>query len=555
MPKTIGKYEILESIGTGAMGVVYRARDPVIDRIVAVKVLSPTLLENASQRERFYQEARTAGNLRHPNIVVIYDCGEDQGTPYIVMEYLEGQDLRDVIAARADWPLTRKLEVIGQICKGLGHAHQKHVVHRDMKPGNIRILPDGSVKIMDFGIARLADSTHTQTGALLGTIAYMSPEQCQSAHVSSRSDIWAVGIILYELLTYRRPFEGDNNIAIVLRIVKQKPAAITQHWPECPPELERIIDRALAKDPKERYDRIRDFERDIENCLLQLDRAGVVPASPPADQPDAPARPGQDQRTSSFIILEAAGCIESGDYEKAAGLIDELAARDMDPAIVSRLRMTLQERIATRELEEPAERAEPFEKDGHGEARPILRVAEVEPGVPMQSLQRDRALEEAAPLAEKTDVKIPDLKIPAAWDRVEPRPPRTELKDRPRVKRTPAWALLAAVLLLAAGYSLYLQPWQKRAAPQSLSLNVLPWAQIVEVTNTGTGQRVDELSGRFTPLQTALPPGDYLIRVTNSTIAKDFSFSVTVTGAAPVEFTRTYPDFDPESLLVEFELQ
>jgi serine/threonine protein kinase len=559
MLETVGKYEILETIGTGAMGVVYRARDPVIDRIVAIKVLSPTLLENTSQRERFYQEARTAGNLRHPNIVVIYDCGEDQGVPYIVMEYLEGQDLRDFIAARADWPLTRKLEVVGQICKGLGHAHQKQVVHRDMKPGNIRILPDGSVKIMDFGIARLADSTHTQTGALLGTVAYMSPEQCQSANVSGRSDIWAVGVILYELLTYQRPFEGDNNISIVLRIVKQKPTAISERWPECPRELERIIDRALAKDQNERYQSIRDFEKDIENCQAELGRTAATHPSALVVQPDTAVNERQNERTPSFIILEAAGCIESGDYEKASGLIDELAARELDPAILSRLRMTLQERIATRESREQAEKAEPPEKDVQEQARPAvserpaLRIAGMESEAPSASPERRTAFKGVPVLTEKPAIQMPG-DVRTGWDKIEPRPPaETEVRSRP--SRTLALALPAALLLLATGFALYLQPWQQGAAPQDLLLNVLPWAQIVEVTNTRTGQKIEELRGRFTPLQTSLPPGDYLIRVTNDAIAKEFSFSVTVTGTGPVEFTRIYPDFNPESLLDEFELQ
>lgn len=280
MYSTIGKYEIVRMLGRGAMGEVYEGRDPVLGRSAAIKIISPTLLEDADIAQRFIQEARAAATLSHRNIVVIYECGEHGGMPFIAMECLEGFDLRDLVR-EPEFFFEARLDVVRQLCDGLGHAHQRGIVHRDIKPANVRVLPDGTVKIVDFGIARLAhgSQTRTQTGAVLGTAAYMSPEQCQSSKVTSQSDIWSAGVILYELATGSRPFEDESAFSVMQKIVGREPDPLIHHLPDCPPELERIMSRALAKDLEARYSRAGEMARDLWSLQQKL-AAGqaVVPS-------------------------------------------------------------------------------------------------------------------------------------------------------------------------------------------------------------------------------------------------------------------------------------
>ena len=216
-PTKLGKYEIKGELGTGAMGVVYRAEDSRLGRPVALKVMSPSVASNPDLVKRFYREAQAAGQLHHPNIVIIHDIDEVDGIPFIAMEFLDGEDLDKVITAGKELPVTKKLDIIIQACKGLHHAHQRGIVHRDVKPGNIVLLNDGMVKIVDFGIAHLGATSMTQTGMVLGTVMYMSPEQIAGQRVDARADIFSIGVILFELLTYRTPFAGPD-VPSVLRI-------------------------------------------------------------------------------------------------------------------------------------------------------------------------------------------------------------------------------------------------------------------------------------------------------------------------------------------------
>lgn len=251
----IGKYEIVSLLGRGAMGEVYEGRDPIMQRSLAIKTVSPSLTEDPELIERFFLEARAAGSLSHPNIVTIYECGRQEGVPFIAMELLQGHDLRQLMSPEHALSFESKLDIVRQVCDGLDHAHQQGIVHRDMKPANVRVLPDGTVKILDFGIARLADAgrSQTQTGSLLGTVAYMSPEQCQSSRVDARSDIWSTGVILYELMAGIRPFGGEASFAIMQSIATSEPEPLARHLASVPPELEAILSSALAKSPQERY--------------------------------------------------------------------------------------------------------------------------------------------------------------------------------------------------------------------------------------------------------------------------------------------------------------
>jgi len=249
----VGKYEIREQIGRGGMGAVYRAYDPVMEREVAIKVILDIALDVPEIKERFYREARTAGKLTHENITVIHDVGEEQGRPYIVMEYLSGTDLRTMLERRAVMTLEKQISIATQICKGLAYSHGKDIIHRDVKPGNIRVLENGRVKIMDFGIARLGSSALTSTGAILGTPYYMCPEQIQGKRVDRRSDIFSCGVVLYELFTSRKPFPGEEPTSVMYKIVHEIPEGFEELERLLPPALPAILGRMLQKDPAERF--------------------------------------------------------------------------------------------------------------------------------------------------------------------------------------------------------------------------------------------------------------------------------------------------------------
>src|SRR5271168_2712355 len=232
------------------MGVVYRARDPIINRMVALKTITTGVADDPALLERFYREAQSAGGLQHPNIVTIYDMGEAGNLPYIAMELVEGENLEQLIARRAILPITLKLAYAMQACRAFDFAHKRGIVHRDIKPGNVMLGKDGTVKVVDFGIARVMETSRTQTGMLIGTFAYMSPEQYHGEHADERSDIWSFGVLLYELLSYQRPFTGPTPASLMLNICQETPAPLTKHLAETPPELEVIITRVLQKDRK-----------------------------------------------------------------------------------------------------------------------------------------------------------------------------------------------------------------------------------------------------------------------------------------------------------------
>jgi serine/threonine-protein kinase len=266
----IGKYQIIGQIGQGAMGVVYKAMDPFIERVVAVKTMSADLDADPEVRARFFREARSAGQLSHKNIVTIYDLGEEGGKAYMAMEFLDGEDLKHSIGRRDKMPLERKLEWMMEILEGLAHAHNKQVIHRDIKPGNIHITRSGQVKILDFGLARVSSSDITKTGSVMGTPNYMSPEQIRSEGVDHRSDIFSAGATFYELLTYRKPFHSSSLPATFFKILQQDPEPIESIDPSIPPDFSAIILRAMAKDPEKRYQNVDEMLRDLDRLRKSL---------------------------------------------------------------------------------------------------------------------------------------------------------------------------------------------------------------------------------------------------------------------------------------------
>jgi serine/threonine protein kinase/class 3 adenylate cyclase/hemoglobin-like flavoprotein len=246
----IGKYKVLDRIGQGAMGEVYRAHDPVLDRHVALKVISAN---DDDRRQRFHREAQSAARLTHPNIVVVHDFGEDSGRFFMAMELLDGADLKRAIAANRLADLSAKLHVMQQICDAVAFAHARAVVHRDLKPANIFLLPNGAVKILDFGLARIEQSDMTGTGMILGTPNYMAPEQIQGRKIDSRADVFALGSVFYELLASRKAFEGESLHNVLYKVLQVDPDPLRVVAPSIPSSVADIVVRALRKNPDERY--------------------------------------------------------------------------------------------------------------------------------------------------------------------------------------------------------------------------------------------------------------------------------------------------------------
>jgi eukaryotic-like serine/threonine-protein kinase len=274
--RRLGKYEILEVVGRGGMGVVYKAVDPEIGRLVAIKMMTSTVLNNPGLRKCFYREAQAAGKLQHPNIVTIHDLGVQEATPYLVMEFLQGDSLDTVIDSHRTLSLEEKLNVMIQICNALAYAHDQSIVHRDIKPGNVVLLKDGNVKIVDFGIARMGGEKGTFGGQLMGSIQYMSPEQIDgSTTVDFRTDIFSTGVLLYQLLTYVLPFEGKDAGDTLLKIVHGATPSLGNFLSTYPLELDSIVHRALAKNPDERYQTASDLAFDLLRVQEGLKRERV----------------------------------------------------------------------------------------------------------------------------------------------------------------------------------------------------------------------------------------------------------------------------------------
>ncbi len=258
------RYEIQRGIARGGMAEVYLARDQLLDRPVAVKVLFAEYARDPSFVERFRREAQSAANLNHPNIVAIYDWGQERGTYFIVMEYVRGRSLRDVVQVNGPFSARRTAEIGAEIAGALEFAHRNGVVHRDVKPGNVLITADGDIKVTDFGIARAGTSEAlTQTGAVMGTATYFSPEQAQGFAVDGRSDVYSLGVVLYEMVTGTPPFTGESPVAVAYKHVREEPEPPAARAPDLPPDLEQIILTAMAKDPDSRYQTADELRTDL----------------------------------------------------------------------------------------------------------------------------------------------------------------------------------------------------------------------------------------------------------------------------------------------------
>jgi eukaryotic-like serine/threonine-protein kinase len=316
-----GRYRLEALIGQGGMARVYRAQDLQLDRTVAVKILSGQLAHDPSFVERFRRESKTAAKLNNPNIVGVYDSGAEDHTDYIVMELVEGRTLDEFLAGGGRLSPVRSVELLENVAGALAYAHQRGVIHRDIKPGNIMVTREGQVKVMDFGIARLTTTKETlaETATVLGTAAYLSPEQAQGEPVDARSDIYSLGCVSYELLTGSQPFTGDTAVAVAYKHVQETPPPPSSLNPELTPQVDAVVMKAMAKNPENRYQTAQEFRDDLER-LRTGRQVSATPILPADAATQAIQRPGTDQ---TQVMLP------NGDEEKgrnwAVGILVALA--------------------------------------------------------------------------------------------------------------------------------------------------------------------------------------------------------------------------------------
>jgi serine/threonine-protein kinase len=287
-----GRYELEELIGTGGMSSVYRAHDQLLDRKVALKVLHQQYTGDEEYVERFRREARSVATLSHPNIVTVIDRGEHGDRQFIVFEYVEGENLKRLIERRGPAPVSTALELAMQIARGLSFAHQQGLIHRDVKPQNVLMNGDGQAKVTDFGIARSLDVKHgmTQTGTVLGTSDYIAPEQAQGQRVDEHTDVYSLGVVLYEMLLNEVPFPGENFVAVAMRHINEEPPSIRDRRPDVPVRVEAAVHRAMAKDPEARFQTMAEFCEELEACLAEEQGTQGTQVIAPAAPPRRPAR-------------------------------------------------------------------------------------------------------------------------------------------------------------------------------------------------------------------------------------------------------------------------
>ena len=359
-----GKYRIIEEIGQGGMGIVYKAEDLKLKRCVALKFLPPHLMDSPELKERFLIEAQAAAALSHPNICVIHEVGESGEHPYIAMEYVEGETLRDKIR-KGPLKSEEALAIVGQVAAGLAEAHRKGIIHRDIKSANIMVTDKGQAKVMDFGLAKLrGGSSLTKSQTTLGTVAYMSPEQARGGDLDQRTDIWSLGVVLYEMLAGKLPFRGDHDQAVIHSILHDEPESLKKARPDAAPGLEQIVGQALAKKPADRYRTMEEFGRprgrgrrsqaaqsqaeagraeDLGDqdglCLCHPDdRPGPSPRpqcrriKEPASRP---GRPGSGHQAGRSSVREPVGRPATGVLQRRDDPGDDRAARPTPPGTLS----------------------------------------------------------------------------------------------------------------------------------------------------------------------------------------------------------------------------
>ena len=572
----IGKYDILQELGRGGMGVVYKGHDALMERDVAIKVMADLMLAVPEIRERFFREARTAGRLSHDNITVVFDVGEDEGRPYIVMEYLTGSDLAEMLEKREPIPFLQKLDFAIQICRGLSYSHAHDIVHRDIKPQNIRIVGNGRVKIMDFGIARSVTSTMTTTGAVIGTPYYMSPEQIQGRHVDKRSDIFSFGVLFYELLSGRKPFTGDVPTAVMFKIVYDTPPPLDDEQIDHRSGLRDIVLRLLAKDPDQRYQDLAEVADALENIVSDLRAAERKKLE------QLRARLGK-------MISESRTLLKGNKFRRARDIVEEAARMDPANTEVARLRSEItaaEEREAKRVFiqERLAGARRAFAAKELQKSLALLKeILKVEPEH-AEALTLSREVSDAINFADTGDLRyavtrrpgepgplaapppppappppVPAEKsVPPAKKPLTVPPPAQETKGprtvtaAPRPKNRIYIAAGVVAVLIVAGV-LYKTLLSTPALPHGyVALNVLPWGEVAKIVRDD-GKEMPLAARTLTPCRLTLPEGSYVIQVTNPMFAKPLVDTLRVKTDEVQRVTKKFDGFDGRTALVKFQ--
>ncbi len=348
LPEKIGKYKIIDLLGVGAMGKVYKGFDMKMGRFVAIKVMAEKYLSDEEVKKRFYKEAIAPAKLFHPNIVSIYDLDEDNGKPFIVMEFLDGVDLKKIKKIGINFSIPQTIHLLLQISRGLAHAHSAGIVHRDIKPANLILLKTGTVKIVDFGIAKLFESTVlTHTGMAIGTPAYMSPEQAKGRKVDIRTDQFALGIVAYELLTGKNPFLANNYTAIIYKILNETPPKLTYLVPNCPEELSDVVEKMLSKEMDDRFSDLFEVTKILERLIQNYSEAEIKLSELQTffEKTQAPST------FSNQKIFEVRQLIKSSNFESASKIISNIE-NEANPELVEELKREIEKSIFEKKLNE-----------------------------------------------------------------------------------------------------------------------------------------------------------------------------------------------------------
>jgi serine/threonine-protein kinase len=517
-----------------------------MEREVAIKVILEVALQLPEMKSRFYREARTAGKLTHDNITIIHDVGEDDGRPYIVMEYLPGRDLRSILEKREPLSLFQKLDFAEQIARGLAYSHSKDIVHRDVKPANIRIVDERKVKIMDFGIAKPMSSNLTATGAVIGTPYYMSPEQIQGKKVDRRTDIFSFGVLFYELLTYRKPFSGDEPTSVMYKIVHEDPEHLEELERAYPPKLRQVVMGCLRKDPAQRYQSLDEVADELENIIGELrsvDRKKLE----------------EQRRKIEKILVDARGFLGKHRYKEAHEAVAKAVAIDPQNSQV----LKALDEIKKAE-EEEKRRARILEQITA--ARRLLTAKKYDAAIAAARAVLASAPEQhdALQIIKAANDAIAAASTPYAPTVVTDQIPQEEtvvvgLPERPRpaVARksrrfTPVWlAVSIGGILCIVGIGYRLLIYTPSPSTGYVSLNILPWAEISQITLQG-GADVALKEKPVTPCRLSLPEGTYDIHLTNPSLQKSLVLTVSIKKDENQEIRKRMPGFEQDKLLPVF---
>ena len=483
---SIGKYRIIELVGEGAMGVVYRAVDSVLERTVAIKVMNESIARQEDLRKRFLHEAQAAGSLQHPNVVTIYDLGEVEGHLFIAMEFVQGVDLERLIELGEPLSLQARLDIIIDVLTGLAFAHKRGIVHRDIKPANIRVGDDGRAKIMDFGVAHLASSSMTSTGSILGTPSYMAPEQITEGKTTAATDIFAVGGVLYQVLAQMKPFDAPTLQNLFFKIITEHPRPVSELMPGLPPALDHIVRKAMAKEPAERYASALDMANDLTNVRSKLSGPSY-PASVSLSASVASAIE-QSKKTSGLRTRRYAYI---GVGALAAAAVIAIAWSQVSRSGSAKLEAADKPAALTTPASSPVAGTAPASVNG-GTSSAALGTPVRQPPAPTQPPARqERSAAPARDARASATVKVPPKPVQS---RVAAAPPPSTFIPAPSVT-TRQEAVVSAPPPVVASVPVAPPPKQDTPAPRAASAGdvaptVQAYARAIEARDIGALRRV-----------------------------------------------------------------